>query len=73
MGFVVKMLWKCYGHTISQFFFSFTFKKERIMLEIQTILQKKITDCWCGKWLLINEKSDINGESRWKLIRGLPH
>ena len=28
----------------------------RIILEIQTILQKKFTNCWCGKWLLVNEK-----------------
>ena len=27
-----------------------------IILEIQTILQKKITSCWCGDWLLVNEK-----------------
>ena len=31
------------------------------MLEIQTILQKKkkkkkISNYWCGKWLLVNEK-----------------
>ena len=27
---------------------------------------KKITNCWCDEWLLVNEKSDINGGSRWK-------
>ena len=26
------------------------------MLEIQIILQKKFTNCWCGEWLLVNEK-----------------
>ena len=27
-----------------------------IILEVQTILQKKLINCWCGNWLLINEK-----------------
>ena len=25
------------------------------MLEIQNYFTKKFTNCWCGKWLLINK------------------
>ena len=34
---------------------------------------KNFTKCWCGEWLSVNEKNDINDRSRWKPIRGWPH
>ena len=35
-----------------------------IMLEIKNYF----TNCWCGEWLLVNEKSYINGRPRWKIF-----
>ena len=32
------------------------------MLEIQS------TNCWCGEWVLINEKSDINGNIKYIIL-----
>ena len=26
-----------------------------------------------GEWLLVNEKSDVNGEPKWKPTRSWPH
>ena len=34
---------------------------------------KNFTKCLCGEWLLVNEKNDINGESRWKPIKSWLH
>ena len=37
-------------------------------------LTKNFTNCWCGEWLLINEKVILNNSgSKWKLIRSLSH
>ena len=34
---------------------------------------KKFTNCWCGKWLLVNEKVILMVGFRWKPIRGWLH
>ena len=31
---------------------------------------KNFTNWWCGEWLLVNEKNDINSRPRWKPIKG---